>query len=174
MTTTTNPTRLMVQDEDVKKLGHWTTERAFEIKIRHGAATLDLRSHQIPDGDIEIHLDIDHGMLKLLVPDGATIDSWDVSFVGRGRVKDWQRGEARTDGRTIRLVGPIRRGEVRINRGGIAVLSAMMTKEFIADARHANINIHRRPMTVPRQKDAYASRTARRPAAEHLAGCPGE
>jgi len=138
MTTTTNPTRLMVQDEDVKKLGHWTTERAFEIKIRHGAATLDLRSHQIPDGDIEIHLDIDHGMLKLLVPDGATIDSWDVSFVGRGRVKDWQRGEARTDGRTIRLVGPIRRGEVRINRGGIAVLSAMMTKEFIADARHAN------------------------------------
>jgi len=29
-------------------------------------------------------------------------------------------------------------------------------------------------MTVPRQKNAYASRTARRPAAEHLAGCPGE
>ena len=136
--TTTQPTRLLVDHDDIKKLGHWTQERAFEVKVRHGAVTLDLRSHQIPDGDIEINLDIDHGMLKLLVPEGATVDSWDVSFVGRGRVKDWQRAEARADGRTVRVVGTIRRGEVRINRGGIAVLSAIMTKEFIADARRAN------------------------------------
>jgi hypothetical protein len=138
MTTTTQPARLLIDHDDVKKVGHWTTERAFDVKIRHGAATLDLRSHQIPDGDVEINVDIDHGMLKLLVPDGATVDSWDVTFVGRGRVKDWQRAEARSDGRVIRLVGSIRRGEVRINRGGIAVLSAMMTKEFIADARRAH------------------------------------
>lgn len=138
MTTTTTPTRVLVDHEEVKRLGHWTGDLAFDVKIRHGAATLDLRSHQIPDGDIEINLDIDHGMLKLLVPDGATIDSWDVQFIGRGRVKDWQRAEAQVDGRTIRIVGTIRRGEVRINRGGIAVLSAVMTKEFFADARRAN------------------------------------
>ena len=37
-----------------KRLGHWTTERRFEVRAHRGYAVLDLRSPRIPDGDIEI------------------------------------------------------------------------------------------------------------------------
>jgi hypothetical protein len=138
MTKTITPEHILVDHTEVRRMGHWTTELSYEVRVRNGAAILDLRSHLIPPGDIEIRVNLDHGTLKLLVPDGATIDSWDLSFPRRGRVKDLQRSEARADGRVIRLVGVANQAEVRINRGGIAVLSAMLTKEFLADARRAH------------------------------------
>jgi len=121
-----------------RRLGRWTTDRSFEVRARRGAVVLDLRSPEIPDGDIEVHVDLDRAMLKLLVPDGATVESWDLRHLGRGRVKDWQRGEASPGGRVIRLVGETRNAEVRVNRGGIAVLSAMCTREWIDDIRRAH------------------------------------
>ncbi len=75
--------RIQADHRLVKKLGHWTTDRAFEVRARRGAAVLDLRSHEIPDGDLEVRVDLDHAMLKLLVPEGAVIDSWDLRWSGR-------------------------------------------------------------------------------------------
>lgn len=138
MTETNTPVRVLADHDEVRRMGHWTTERSYQVRARHGAVTLDLRSHLIPEGDIEIQVDLDHSMLKLLVPDGAKVDAWDLSFPRRGRVKDWQRAEARSNGRVIRLRGIANQSEVRVNRGGIAVLSAILTKEFITDARRAN------------------------------------
>jgi hypothetical protein len=117
----------------VKRLGHWTTAQHLDVRASSGAVTLDLRSPQIAAGDIEIDLDVDHAMVKLLVPEGAVIDSDEVRRVGRGRVKDWT-GTAAPDGRRIVLHGELRSAEVRIHRGGIAILSAMCTREYLADA----------------------------------------
>ncbi len=43
-------------------------------------------------------------------------------------------------GRQIRLVGSASDSEVRVHRGGIAILSAMFSRAFIQDARLARKN----------------------------------
>jgi hypothetical protein len=42
-------------------------------------------------------------------------------------VKDWT-GSAAPNGRVIRLVGEIRSGEVRVHRGGVAILSLLASR----------------------------------------------
>ena len=121
----------------VKRLGNWTTERQFQIRAHRGSVVLDLRSPQIPDGDIEIDLDLDHAMVKLLVPDDAQVDDWNLRRTGRGRVKDAECPAA-PGGRRIVITGQMRHSEIRVNRGGIAVLSAMCSREFLADLRQAH------------------------------------
>ena len=86
MTNTTTPVRVHADHAMAKHLGHWTAANRFEVRARRGAAVLDLRSPDIAKGDIEIHLDIDKGMVKLLVPADARVDSWDRAWAGRGRV----------------------------------------------------------------------------------------
>jgi hypothetical protein len=120
-----------------RKLGHWTTGRHFEVRAMRGAVVLDLRSPRIPDGDIEIELLADHSMVKLLVPDDAVVDAWDLTVVGRGRVKDGPFEQTPTS-RRIKITGQLRHGEVRVRRGGIAVLAAMFTREAVDDFRKAN------------------------------------
>ncbi len=120
-----------------KRLGHWTTERRFEVRNHHGHAVLDLRSPRIPDGDIEIAVDIDHGVVKLLLPEDTVIDDWDLRRSGRGKLKD-AVGPKGTGGRRVVLTGSMRDGEIRVHRGGIAMLSAMLSKEYVADLRRAH------------------------------------
>src|SRR5579859_3486443 len=117
----TGPVRVLADHVVRKHLGHWTTERHFEVHVYRGYALLDLRSPRIPDGDLELAVDVDHGLLKLLVPDDAGIDAWHLHRVGRGRVKDM---EAPRDpgGRRIVLTGSLRYGEIRVRRGGLAIL----------------------------------------------------
>ncbi len=134
---TTEPVKIQAFYTAERHLGHWTTARHFEIRARRGSLVLDLRSPQIPEGDIEIALDLDHAMVKLLVPQDAVIDQWDLHWTGRGRVK--QAFHERTgQGRTIRLTGQVRHGEIRVNSGGPAQLSAMFTKEYVDDLRRAH------------------------------------
>lgn len=120
-----------------KHLGHWTTARHFEVRARRGSVVLDLRSPQIEDGDIVVDLDLDHSMVKLLVPADAVIDQWDLQWLGRGKVKQTFHERA-GEGRRIRLTGRIRHGEVRVHSGGIAQLSAMATREYVADVRRVH------------------------------------
>ena len=83
-----------------KQLGHWTTARVLQVRARRGAAVIDLRSPEIADGDIELAVDIDHGMVKLLLPADATVDQWGIQWTGAGRVKDGEgdRGPGRSAG----------------------------------------------------------------------------
>lgn len=142
-----------------RKLGHWTTGRRFEVRAMRGAVVLDLRSPQIPEGDIEIAVLADHSMIKLLVADDAVVDAWELETAGRGRVKDGWFEETPTS-RRIRITGQLRHGEVRVRRGGGAVFAAMFTREAIDDLRQANktgtyptlIDPANTPPNTPRRK----------------------
>ncbi|MFB8002337.1 hypothetical protein [Nocardia sp. NPDC056000] len=131
-------TRIHTDHGTTKRLGDWTAEKHFEVKARYGSVVIDLRSPLIEGEDeIVVHADLDHAMVKLLVPDDAVIDQSELEWTGRGRVKDFTR-PATTSGRVIRLTGAVKSGEFRVHRGGIAVLSALFSREFIEDARKAN------------------------------------
>jgi hypothetical protein len=128
--------RIRAHSRSIRKLGHWTTARHLDVRASRGSVVLDLRSPRIEAGDIEIGLDVDRSMVKLLVPEGAIVDHEDVRRVGRCGLVDWG-GSPAPGGRVIRLTGEMRRSELRINRGGIAILSAMLTPEYVADLRRA-------------------------------------
>ncbi|MCC9310185.1 hypothetical protein LN042_24470 [Kitasatospora sp. RB6PN24] len=134
---TTTIERIHVDHATAKRLGRWTATSAFEVKARSGAVVLDLRSPELP-AELEIRIDLQRAMLKLLVPDGAVIDHWDVAWPARGRVKDGQGPTAGSAGPRIRLVGTADNSEVRVHRGGIAILSAMCSREYLDDLRQAH------------------------------------
>lgn len=68
----------------------------------------------------------------------AVIDQWDLAWAGRGKVKQTYHHNPAGAGRRIRLTGRVRTGEVRVASGGIARLSAMASREYLADARRAH------------------------------------
>ena len=121
----------------VKKLGDWTTARRVDVRASRGIVVLDLLLPDLEPGEIEIALDIDHATVKLLVPDGAAIDDDDLRRVGRGRIKDWT-GTPAPGGRKIKLVGEIRNGEVRVHRGGVALLSLLASRKTRRQVREAH------------------------------------
>jgi hypothetical protein len=121
-----------------KRLGNWTTARTFQVRARHAQVTIDLRSPQIPAGDIELDLDVDHSTLKLLVAADAVIEHWDLAWTGRGKVKQTYHPNPAGTGRRIRLTGQVRHGEVRVQSAGIARLSAVASRDYLADARRAH------------------------------------
>jgi hypothetical protein len=134
---TTGPVRVSANNTVTKHLGHWTTERRFEVRNHRGHAVLDLRSPHVPDGDIEIAADIDHGVVTLLLPEDAEINDWDLRRSGRGKLKD-SAGSNAGGGRRVVLTGSLRDGQIRVHRGGIAMLSAMFSKQYLADLRRAH------------------------------------
>ena len=136
-TATTGPVKIPANHAVTKRLGNWTTARQFQVRAHRGGAVLDLRSPQIPAGDIEIEVDIDHATLKLLVSDDATLDDWDRGRTGRSRVKD-DEGPDAPGGRRIVVTGQLRSGEIRVRRGGIALLSAMFSRAYWDDLRRAH------------------------------------
>jgi hypothetical protein len=121
----------------VKKLGDWTTARRFDVRASRGIVVLDLLLPELEPGDIEIALDIDHATVKLLVPDGANIDHDDLRRIGRVRVKDWT-GTAAPGGRRIKLAGEMRNAEIRVHRGGVALLSLFASRKTRRQVREAH------------------------------------
>lgn len=140
MTTVTLDTRTEVpiraHNLSVRKLGHWTSARRFDVKASRGSVILELRSPEIEEGDIEVRLDLDHALVKLLVPDGAIVEHDDVRRIGRCGFVDWS-GEPAAGGRRILITGEMQHSELRVNRGGIAIVAAMLTGEYLTDLRRA-------------------------------------
>src|SRR3954451_18462775 len=92
-----------------KHLGNWTTARIFEVRARRGAAVIDLRSPGIAEGDLDLRVDLDHAMVKLLVPADAIVDQWDVQWTGSGKIKGGE-GAGVTGGRRVRIAGRVSDG----------------------------------------------------------------
>jgi hypothetical protein len=142
--TNTRTERIHADHTVTKRLGNWTRAPRFEIRARGGLAVLDLRSPDLP-ADVEIRLDLHRSTVKLLVPDDATVDHWDLSWTGKGKVKDAQGLSAVPSGvpsgtanRRIRLVGSAANSEIRVHRGGVAIVSAMLSRAYLQDLRHAH------------------------------------
>src|SRR5258708_5588777 len=133
---TTEVVRVHADHAMTKQLGHWTTARMFQVRARRGAAVIDLRSPEIAAGDIELDVDIDHRMVKLLLPADATVDQWGIQWNGAGRVKDGE-GAGAQGGRRVRITGRVRSGEIRIHRGGMAILTAMFSRAYLEDLKRA-------------------------------------
>jgi len=128
---------IRAHNDSIRRTGPWTTSRRFDVRASSSSVVLDLLLPEIEDGDIEIALDLNRSALKLLVPDGAIVDSDDLRRVGRGRVKDWT-GTAAPGGRRIRLLGEMRDSEVRVNRGGVAILQTMLSRDGRRQVRDAH------------------------------------
>lgn len=116
-------------------LGAWGAGRQLEVAGSGSSVVLDLLLPEIEAGDINIKVDLNRSTLKLLVPDGAQIVDEGLSWSGRGRIKDWT-GAPAPDGRRICLAGQMRSSEVRVHRGGMAILSLCLAGRF-ADVRRA-------------------------------------
>jgi hypothetical protein len=128
--------RLHARRSVLKRLGNWTRAARFEVRSHGGVVVLDLRSPDIPD-DVQVRADLSRCTLTLLVREDAAVDHWDLSWTGRGGVKDHQplTPPAR---RSVRLVGHAENSTVSVRRGGIAVLTAICSREFFVDARRAH------------------------------------
>ncbi len=133
----TETVHVRAHNRSVKCLGDWTTARRFDVRAARGLVVLDLALPKIVPGVIDIALDIDHAAVKLLVPDGAIVDDGELRRVGRGRVKDWT-GASAPDGRRIRLGGEMRNAEVRVHRGGIAILFLLRSRRSRGEIRKAH------------------------------------
>jgi hypothetical protein len=138
------PVRLHVDHNSVKRLGDWTAADRFEVRARRGSVVLDLRSPRLPAGELVVDLDLDRAMVKLLLPDDAVVDQRDIVWNGCGKVKDGvgqqnaRKGvEPDGDVRRVRLTGRIHDGEVRVARGGVAMLAAMFSREYVEDVKRA-------------------------------------
>jgi hypothetical protein len=139
MTTEAGTVERLHADHGVtKRLGRWTGAGQFDVRVRYGVLVLDLRSPEIV-GDVEIRLDLDRSTVKLLLAEDDQVDHADLGWTGRGRVKDDQRTAGLT-GRRIHLAGHASNSEIRVHRGGIALLSAMFSRAFIQDLRQARKN----------------------------------
>lgn len=149
-TAPTSVERIHADHTSVKRLGHWTEAARFELRGRSGSIVLDLRSPRLPK-TIDIELRLDRAMLKLLLPDNTVVEHWDLDWTGRGKVKDAQAQPTETpeaDAEAevvesggairVRLSGGAHNSEIRVNRGGVAQLSAMCSREFIQDALRAH------------------------------------
>lgn len=132
---TNTPERIHVDHSAINRLGHWTTATAFEVRSRKGKAVLDLRSPQIA-GDIDLDLDLQRSALILLLPDEASIVQWELHFAGRGRVRDDQPPTAAN--RRVRLRGAAADSQIRVRRGGVAQVTAMLSRDYLADLRNAH------------------------------------
>jgi hypothetical protein len=129
-----------------KHLGEWTTARRFAVHATGSLVVVDLLLPHLAPGDIEIDLDIDHSTVKLLVPDGAHLDDGGLRRIGRGRVKD-RTGTSSPSGRRIVLNGEMRSSEVRVHRGGVAVLSLLPHR--LGDVRRAHESGRLEPCVAP-------------------------
>src|SRR5579884_4353179 len=65
-----------------KRLGNWTRADRFEVRARSGLVVLDLRSPDLPD-EVEVRVELQRATVKLLVPDDAQVEHWDLHWTAR-------------------------------------------------------------------------------------------
>jgi len=134
---TTDSEQIRAHHRSIRRLGAWTSARRFDIRASRGSVLLDLLLPELEPGEITVELDIDRSTVILLVPDGTNVGHDELRRIGRSRVKDWT-GVGAPDGRTLRLTGEMRNAEVRIHRGGIAILRLLLSRASRNEVRRAH------------------------------------
>ncbi len=108
----TNPERLRVTFGSVERVGAWQVEKSTAVRVRFGALLLDLREAMLPDGDIELVIDVVFGSLDILVPPGWQIDNQCGALLGS--VDHTARRGAPGERRVLRLRGRVVLGSLSI------------------------------------------------------------
>ena len=134
---TADSEQVRADHRSIRRLGAWTSARRFDIRASRSSVLLDLLLPELEPGEITVELDIDRSTVILLVPDSTNVDHDELRRVGRSRLKDWT-GVCAPDGRTLRLTGEMRNAEVRIHRGGIAILRLLLSRASRNEVRRAH------------------------------------
>ena len=131
MHTSTHTETLVADHAVLKKLGRWTEATAFTIRARRSSVVLDLRALD-PNAAIEVVADADHSVITLLAPPNATVDADDLRWTGSGRVHDARSGLGES---VIRVTGTAHDSQLRVHRGGVAQLTAMLSRAYLRELR---------------------------------------
>ncbi|WP_055585080.1 hypothetical protein [Peterkaempfera griseoplana] len=139
MSVSTAVERIHVDHDVARRLGDWTAAGRFEIRARDGVVVVDLRARPERD-EIELRLDLRHAVVKLLVAEDAEVDAWDLRRTGRGRTKDHgaPRLAPAAPSQRIRLHGVAHDSEIRVQRGGVARITAMFSREYLEELRRVH------------------------------------
>ncbi|HEV7908241.1 MAG TPA: DUF1707 domain-containing protein [Pseudonocardiaceae bacterium] len=97
----------------ISRKGVWTVPRELVVRNRMGSTELDFREARIPHAVVDIELDVTAGSVKLMLPEGASVNTEDVQ-VSAGSLKDEVGpGEGRPH---FVLRGSVRAGSVEIRQ----------------------------------------------------------
>jgi hypothetical protein len=97
----------------ISRKGVWTVPRELVVRNRMGSTELDFREARIPHAVVDIELDVAAGSVKLVLPEGASVNTEDVQ-VSAGSLKDRVGpGEGRPH---FVLRGSVRAGSVEVRR----------------------------------------------------------
>jgi hypothetical protein len=117
----------------LKHLGDWTEDRSFHVRSRTSTVVLDLRAADCDE--IDLLLELDGSTLTLLLADDAAVETWDLRFTGRGRVKDDQAPQRPA---TVRLRGTAAGSRVIVRRGGTAELASLASLARLREAHRTH------------------------------------
>lgn len=93
--------------------GRWAVPRELVVRNRMGSTDLDFSEADIPHAVVTVELDVTAGSVKLLLPEGATVNTEEIE-VSAGSVHDRAgTGEGRPH---FVLTGAVRAGSVQIKR----------------------------------------------------------
>ncbi|WP_433266806.1 DUF1707 SHOCT-like domain-containing protein [Actinosynnema sp. CS-041913] len=82
-----DPVELRATFSSVRRKGTWVVPRTLVVRNRMGSTDLDFREATIPHAVVDIELDIAAGSVKLVLPDGATVNT-DAVQLSAGSLSD--------------------------------------------------------------------------------------
>ncbi|MBB5960531.1 hypothetical protein FHS29_007159 [Saccharothrix tamanrassetensis] len=108
------PVELRATMSTVRRKGTWVVPRTLVVHSRMGTTDLDFRQATIPHAVVDIELDVAAGSVKLVLPEGATVDT-DAVQVAVGSIKD-KVGGGRAGRPHFVLRGSVTAGSLEIKR----------------------------------------------------------
>jgi len=93
--------------------GQWAVPRELVVRNRMGSTDLDFSEAEIPHAVVTVELDVTAGSVKLLLPEGATVNTEEIE-VSAGSVHD-KAGTGLGRPHFV-LTGAVRAGSVQIKR----------------------------------------------------------
>ncbi|NUT51285.1 MAG: DUF1707 domain-containing protein [Saccharothrix sp.] len=98
----------------LNRRGNWSVPRQLVVRNRMGSTDLDFREATIPHAVVDIELDVTAGSVRLVLPDGATVDAEGVELAA-STLQD--RVGPGVDGRPHFVVrGHVRAGNLKIKK----------------------------------------------------------
>ncbi|WP_243063392.1 FAD-dependent monooxygenase [Humibacter sp. RRB41] len=126
-------TSIHVSREGLRRLGAWSATRRYTVRADRSRIVLDLREACRRFTGVTVTAELVETTLILLVEDGTQVRN-EVEWSGKGTFKDrWGHGE--NGAGTLTVLGSAQGSEVRIHRGGVAVLDDLTSWERLRELR---------------------------------------